>query len=216
MLPSTVWSLPLSPSERRKETAINTSIAAKNGFNVDVPFLARRVFLRRSLNASRSEPGFAETSSTHFCTTLKNTSEKTKVKWFRLPYLDRSSDRLAFEFRHFGYHVGFYPLTRVQFLSKLTGPIPSHASPGVYRLICSCGDLYVGQAGQALSKCFLEHCSDFGMLLKLGHPDSSPNLSAMAHHCFEQNHSFGRSCFPLTLLWKKFLPEEVGRVLHNW
>ena len=49
-------SLPLSPSERKKETAIIASIATKNGLNVDASSLARRVALRRSLNTSRSEP----------------------------------------------------------------------------------------------------------------------------------------------------------------
>ena len=123
---------------------------------------------------------------------MKNTSEKTKDKWFRLPYLGRSSDRLASEFRRFGYRVGFYPLTRVQDLSKLKYSIPSHASPGVYLLTCSCGGLYVGQTGRSLSKRFSEHRGDFKKLLKLDHPDSS-NLSAMALHCFEQGHPFDLS-----------------------
>ena len=183
-------SLPLSSSEREKEIAVISSIAEKNGLSINVPTLVKRTILRRSLNQSRSDPAFAEFSSSHFGGSIAiPASETTREKWLRLPYLGSSSDRLASELRRFGYRVGFYPLTRVRDLSKLKDPVPVIDSPGVYLLTCSCGDLYVGQTGRALSKRFSEHRTHFNKLQKKPSA-SNTSLSAMARHCFHQSHPF--------------------------
>ena len=86
--------------------------------------------------------------------------------WIRLPYLGRASSALASEFRRYGYNIGFYPLTQVNDLSRLKDPTPKLEKPGVYELLCSCEDLYVGQTGRTINERFKEHRRDFKSLQK--------------------------------------------------
>jgi len=184
-------SLPLSLTEQRRETEVIRAIAEKNCLPVNVPSLIKKLSLRRSLHASRSTLGFADFASSHYCDppSLPLVTGRKREKWLRLPCLGRDSDRLSCELRRFGYRVGFYPLTRVQFLSSLKDSIPCSDSPGIYLLSCPCGDAYVSQTGRSLSKRFSEHHYAYNRLLLSKFVDSN-NSSAMAQHCHNNLHPF--------------------------
>ena len=63
--------------------------------------------------------------------------------------------------------------------------------PGIYSLVCSCGDCYVGQSGRALSQRFQEHKRDFLRSFKDNVTNPHPTCdSAIARHCLEKGHSY--------------------------
>jgi hypothetical protein len=68
-------------------------------------------------------------------------------------------------------------------LSSLLRPFKDHLrlrTPGVYRISCECGRVYIGQTGRSVDIRLMEHQGH----LRLEHPDKS----AVAKHSIDQGH----------------------------
>jgi hypothetical protein len=70
-------------------------------------------------------------------------------------------------------------------LSSLLRPVKDHlglGTPGVYRIPCECGRVYIGQTGRSVDVRLKEHQRH----IRLEHPDKS----AVAEHSIDQGHHF--------------------------
>jgi hypothetical protein len=68
-------------------------------------------------------------------------------------------------------------------LSSLPRPVKDHLglrTPGVYRIPCECGRVYIGQMGRSMDIRLKEHKRH----IRLEHPDKS----AVAEHSIDQRH----------------------------
>jgi hypothetical protein len=68
-------------------------------------------------------------------------------------------------------------------LSSLLRPVKDHLglrTPGVYRIPCECGRVYIGQTGRSVDIRVKEHQRH----IRVEHPDKS----AVAEHCINQGH----------------------------
>ena len=191
--------LPLSQDAYDTEIDAIEQIVKLNDLKVNVPKLIKRRRLREILSSSSSSNLFLPFLNQISFPTISYTNSyptpplpSSSRFWIRLPYLGRASNALASEFKRYGYNIGFYPLTQVKDLSRLKDPTPKLERPGVYKLLCSCGDLYVGQTGRTITERFKEHRRDFKSLQKKKNSENENqnSLSAMARHCFHKDHKF--------------------------
>ena len=61
-----------------------------------------------------------------------------------------------------------------------TKDTPGLRTPGIYKIPCECGKVYIGQSGRSVQIRIKDH----GRHIRLAQPDKS----AVAEHCFNQDH----------------------------
>jgi hypothetical protein len=54
-------------------------------------------------------------------------------------------------------------------------------TPGIYRIPCECGKVYIGQSGRSIHQCIKEHERHIRL--------TQPDKSAVAEHSFNQDHT---------------------------
>ena len=186
-------SLPLSSEAEEMETRIIERIATINGLDTNVRLYIKKQKLHRLLNESRSSPLFQDFSERNYGAFRPPPSVKPRETWLRLPFLGKPTVDLVKALKPYGYRIGFYPVTKVLALSSLKDKASSLNKSGIYSLVCSCGDKYIGHTGRTITKRFQEHRSAYNRSLKMipPPPHFDPQYgSAVAQHCLESGHSF--------------------------
>jgi len=182
-------SLPLSPINIKKEMSTISAIARSNGLNVDVNKIVYK--RRRALARKRGTS----------LNTLELPSEE-KIRWVRLPFLGRSSHKLARILKNYGYKTAFYSLFTLRSISSPKDPTPLPRKTGVYKIECrDCDAVYIGQPGRALEERVAEHDSAVNAV--------NPPESAFARHIIATGHN--KSGKTVSLL--HYSPK--GRVLNK-
>ena len=155
-------SIPLTPEAEKSEIQQITHIAELNGLKINIPELVRRRRLRSLLPTTTPS--------------IQTADPPTRRKWMRLPFLGRTSYKIARELRRHNFRVGFYPLLTMGSLVALKDPLPRDDRTGVYRVTCGdCGALYIGQTGRKMSKRLSEH--------------KTKSNSAVQKHCIRSGHN---------------------------
>jgi hypothetical protein len=181
-------SLPLSPQNAKKEIRTITEIANSNNISINVDKIVRR--RRRAIALKRA-------------TSLGplNLSPTEKIRWVRLPFLGRSSLRLARILKNYGYKTAFYSLYTLRHLCNPKDPTLLLQKTGVYKIKCGdCDAVYIGQTGRALGERLAEHDSTENA--------SSPE-SAFARHIIATGHAKTKKAVSLL----HYSPK--GRVLNK-
>jgi hypothetical protein len=121
-------------------------------------------------------------NSTNMNTSSEKEEEKEVKKWTILPYLQGTTERIS---RILGKHnikVIFKPQNKIaQLLPNPKDSRPHLETPGVYRIPCSCGKVYIGETGRKISTRIKEHQRS----AKYCHFSQS----ALAEHWMETGHS---------------------------
>jgi len=171
-------SIPLSPSDFRKELDTIIHIAKTNDIKIDIEKLVRKKLISRALDAMTSLP-------------RDRKKEKKNEKWIRLPYLGNLTSKLSRLLKPFNFRPAFYSIntTRTIF-SKLKDPVTTENKSGVYRLQCSdCPTVYIGQTGRKLKERVSEH--ERATRSQSHEPENPP--PPFAAHILASGHTFDRT-----------------------
>lgn len=99
-----------------------------------------------------------------------------------IPYIQGTSEKLGRILKKNGFKVGFKPIRKIK---DILNPVKDKVEPlqreGVYRVPCSCGDVYIGQTRRSINTRLQEHKQ---ALKKL-----DDNKSAIAEHAIKQDHN---------------------------
>lgn len=139
-------SIPLSPSNFKKELDTIVHIAKTNDIKIDVQKLVRKKLISRALDTTTSLP-------------RDKKKKKKNEKWIRLPHLGSLTFKITRLLRTFNFRPAFYSVnTTRNIFSRLKDPVPTENKSGVYRLQCSdCPTIYIGQTGRKLKERISEH-----------------------------------------------------------
>lgn len=124
--------------------------------------------------------------------TPHHTQERESKKFFSFPYFNSFSLKFKHMFMKQGINLAFRNNLNLKYLLvKNKDVIPTKLKNGVYKLVCNCGAVYIGQTGRAFVTRVKEHIS----CARLGKDNSN-----FALHLNSENHDYD--------------PETFFRVLH--
>ncbi|XP_076390580.1 uncharacterized protein LOC105662853 [Megachile rotundata] len=104
------------------------------------------------------------TKPTHKHTT--DTHDKEHATTF-LPYIQGTTDRIGRILRKHNIRTVFTTHTKIgQLLTSPKDPQPQLSTPGVYKIPCSCGQIYIGETGRSVNTRLTEHecCARLGYI----------------------------------------------------
>ncbi|XP_076396721.1 uncharacterized protein LOC143265924 [Megachile rotundata] len=104
------------------------------------------------------------TKPTHKHTT--DTHDKEHATTF-LPYIQGTTDRIGRILREHNIRTVFTTHTKIgQLLTSPKDPQPQLSTPGVYKIPCSCGQVYIGETGRSVNTRLKEHerCARLGYI----------------------------------------------------
>ncbi|XP_024882522.1 uncharacterized protein LOC112461499 [Temnothorax curvispinosus] len=108
--------------------------------------------------------------------------EREKFQMAFLPYLQGTTERISRILRRHNIKVISKPQRKIfQLLPNPKDQRPRLETPGVYKIPCSCGKVYIGETGRKISTRIKEHqrCTKYGHF----------SQSALAEHWMETGHS---------------------------
>ena len=170
----------------------------------------KNTVLRTLVNRARSiaEPGLVESELNHLKTVLtangysqtavnreinrrprapeltlqhEEAQEPSQPKVF-LPYIHKTTDVISKILKKKGIKTIFLPTTKIQqTLRSAKDPLKPLSAPGIYKVPCSCGSVYIGMTKRSVKTRLCEH----ERCLRLNQPEKS----AVAQHAIENNHT---------------------------
>jgi predicted GIY-YIG superfamily endonuclease len=109
-------------------------------------------------------------------------SDTTPTSKAFLPYIKHTTDRIAKVLRKKEIVTTFTATTKLgQLTANFKDRLDPLSVPGIYKVPCDCGSVYIGMTGRSVKQRITEHERD----LRLKHPDRS----AVAEHALEHKHT---------------------------
>ena len=164
-------SLPLSEYAFNQELHTIKRIASNNNINLDIDNVVRKKQNSLALDS---------------ITSLPRDFSRSRIKWFRLPYLGKISENIRRTLKPLNLRPTFYSLNTVQRLfCHLKDPIPKDERSGVYKISCGdCDAVYIGETGRQLKVRIKEHLDAVRK--------NRPERSTFASHLLQSGHSVDR------------------------
>src|SRR5436190_15829359 len=133
--------------------------------------------------------------------------EGEKRKWTVLPYVQGTTERISRILSKHKIKVIFKPQRKIaQLLPNPKDQRPHLETPGVYKIPCVCGKVYIGETGRKISTRIKEH----QRYTKYGHFTQS----ALAEHWKETGHSIQYDKATVLALSQGYFPRKYREALE--